>query len=353
MELAVTESTLYDTAVYSLQNVTRRRPPTETSDGLRAVALFLRTYYTPTMVALGVVGNLASIVVFTRTCLARLSCGVYLGASATANTIFLLSLTAHWLRVFGVDVDGGGAACQFVAFVDGACAFLSVWFVVAYATDSYIAVCRPRRAERLCTTFRAKVVSVLLVTTAVIVYINLSLTVGAPRVRGGRRRCRAMRLLHPGLDTLAVVDIAINVVLPYAVLLAESVLVTIRTFARRRHLRCTRNDAEQDAQAPDACALVTFVIAFLLLRVPRDVGQALDRVYRLNGQRYFSSLGIYYRHSIAQHLYNTSYCIHLFVHLASFRKFRACAHELLTRTSGGEAAESEMRTQDAETDEIL
>ena len=347
MESVVTESTLYDAAVYSLQNVTRRRTAAEAASSVRALAMFLRTYYTPVMVAMGLVGNTASIVVFARTRLARLSGVVYLGASATANTIFLLSMTVHWLRVFGVDTDAGWAACQFVAFVDGTCAFLSTWFVVAFATDGYIAARRPERASHMCTTFRAKVVALLLVTTAIIVYVNLCLTVGASRARGGRRRCRAMRQRHPSLDTLAVVDIAVNVIVPYAALLAESLLVATKTFARRRHQRCTRSVGDQDAQTSGACVLLTFVVVFLVLRVPRDVGNALERVYRLNGERYISSASIFYRHSIAQHLYNTSYCIHVFVYVASFRQFRACAVELLTRTSGGGAAESEMRMENA------
>ena len=346
-----TEATLHDAAVYSIENITRSQIPPASLRYVRTVAVFMRTYYTPVMAAIGVIGNILSIVVFARSRITHTSCSVYLGAASTVNTIFLLSLTVHWLRVFGVEADGAGAACQFVALVDGACAFLSLWYVVAFATDRCIAVCRPDSAARLCTTFRAKVVSIVLLTTAVVVYINLSLTVGASRGRGGRRQCSPIRWLHPGLDELGIVNVAVNVAAPYAALLTELLLVATTAFARRRHQHRTRVAGAGAATAPGPCALLTLVIVFLVLRFPCDVINGIERIYRLNGRRYISSPGIYYIHNIAQHLHNTSYCTHLFVHVSTFPQFRACIVELLTRTSRGETAESEMRMEDATSDD--
>ena len=345
-----TEATLQDAAVYSLENITQTQMSPESFSHVRTVAVFMRTYYTPVMAAIGVIGNILSIVVFARSRITHISSSVYLGAAATVNTIFLLSLAVHWLRVFGVAADG--AACQFVALVDGACAFLSIWYVVAFATDRCIAVCRPDSAARLCTTFRAKVVAIVLLTTAVVVYVNLSITVGASSVRGSRRRhCRPIRWLHPGIDALDIVDVAVNVAAPYAALLAELLLVAKTTFARRRHHHCTRVAEANAVTAPGPCALLTFVTVFLVLRLPCDVINGLERIYRLNGRRYISSRGIFYMHNIAQHIHNTSYCIHLFVHVATFPQFRACIVELLTRTSRGEGAESEIRMVDANLDD--
>jgi len=69
------------------------------------VVTALDRYLTPIIVAVGVVGNVVSFLVFTATYLRRMSSSVYLAALAIVDTVFLIVLFFTWLTSFDVQVS--------------------------------------------------------------------------------------------------------------------------------------------------------------------------------------------------------------------------------------------------------
>lgn len=115
----------------------------------------LTLYYTPILVFGGCIGNILSVIVFFKTKLKKLSSSYYLAALGISDTCFLLSAFVPWLNYLDINIYNKNYFCQFFTYISGLCSFLSVWFVVAFTVERFIAVSYPLRRLTMCTVRRA------------------------------------------------------------------------------------------------------------------------------------------------------------------------------------------------------
>lgn len=116
---------------------------------------FLTHYYTPALVLVGSIGNILSVIVFFRTKLRKLSSSYYLAALGISDTCFLMGAFVSWLNYLSIDIYNRNYYCQFFTYISGLCSFLSVWFVVAFTVERFIAVLYPLKRQTMCTVKRA------------------------------------------------------------------------------------------------------------------------------------------------------------------------------------------------------
>nr|ABC86271.1 RE32713p [Drosophila melanogaster] len=119
---------------------------------------FVHQYYIPVLCCTGSIGNILSVFVFFRTKLRKLSSSFYLAALAVSDTCFLAGLFAQWLNFLNVDIYNQNYFCQFFTFFSYLASFCSVWFVVAFTVERFIAVINPLKRQTMCTVRRAKIV---------------------------------------------------------------------------------------------------------------------------------------------------------------------------------------------------
>lgn len=129
---------------------------TVTISMLQEVTHYIFVYYTPLITFTGSIGNILSILVFFRTKLRKLSSSYYLAALGVSDTGFLLVNFFQWLNFFDIHLYNTDILCQLFTFLSGLCAALSVWFVVAFTVERFIAVLYPLRRQTMCTVRRAK-----------------------------------------------------------------------------------------------------------------------------------------------------------------------------------------------------
>lgn len=113
-------------------------------------------YYTPLLTVVGTIGNILSVMVFFRTRLRKLSSSYYLSALCISDTGFLLVNFLPWLGLFNINIYNQNGFCQLFTFLSGFCSALSVWFVVAFTIERFIAVMYPLKRQTMCTVKRAK-----------------------------------------------------------------------------------------------------------------------------------------------------------------------------------------------------
>jgi hypothetical protein len=116
---------------------------------------FLTHYYTPALVVFGSAGNILSVVVFFKTKLRKLSSSYYLAALGISDTCFLIGTFMSWLNLININIYARNYFCQFFTYISGLCSFLSVWFVVAFTVERFIAVLYPLKRQTICTVKRA------------------------------------------------------------------------------------------------------------------------------------------------------------------------------------------------------
>ncbi|EDV51233.2 neuropeptides capa receptor [Drosophila erecta] len=119
---------------------------------------FVHQFYIPVVCCTGSIGNILSVFVFFRTKLRKLSSSFYLAALAVSDTCFLAGLFAQWLNFLNVDIYNRNYFCQFFTFFSYLASFCSVWFVVAFTVERFIAVIYPLKRQTMCTVRRAKIV---------------------------------------------------------------------------------------------------------------------------------------------------------------------------------------------------
>ena len=130
----------------------------------------LNKYAIPIIVAVGTSGNVISFIVFLWTSLSNMSSSVYLAALAIADTGFLLSLFLGWTSWTELDLFHRKGWCPIIVYTTYVFSFLSVWYVVSFSVERYVAVCYPLRRQVMCTTKRAKIVTVSLAVFALVFY---------------------------------------------------------------------------------------------------------------------------------------------------------------------------------------
>lgn len=122
----------------------------------------LTFYYTPILVFTGSIGNILSVLVFFKTKLRKLSSSYYLAALGISDTCFLFFLFLTWLSFIDVNIYNRPVWCQLITYLTYVFSFLSVWFVVAFTVERFIAVLYPLKRQTMCTVRRAKMVLVCL-----------------------------------------------------------------------------------------------------------------------------------------------------------------------------------------------
>lgn len=132
---------------------------------------FLTHYYTPALVLIGSTGNILSVFVFFKTKLRKLSSSYYLAALGISDTCFLIGAFVSWLNYYNINIYNQDYYCQFFTYISGLCSFLSVWFVVAFTIERFIAVLYPLRRQTICTVKRACMVLFVLIILGCIINI--------------------------------------------------------------------------------------------------------------------------------------------------------------------------------------
>uniref|UniRef100_A0A1B6D8L9 G-protein coupled receptors family 1 profile domain-containing protein n=1 Tax=Clastoptera arizonana TaxID=38151 RepID=A0A1B6D8L9_9HEMI len=209
--------------------------------GAQVLLQGFQMYYTPLLVALGIVGNCLSVFVFFRTKLRKLSSSYYLSALATSDSGFLISVFITWLDLIDVPVFNMPIVCQLSVYLGQACSFLSVWFVVAFTVERFIAVRYPLKRPSMCTVTRAKAVLVVL---SIFSFTLCSpyLLISAPETRvnpNSNSTVEVCTVVLSWMDvarTLNYVDLVLTLLLPFLLIVVLNTLIskTVWRLARIR-----------------------------------------------------------------------------------------------------------------------
>lgn len=186
----------------------------------------IQFWVTPALVAFGCLGNVVSVWVFHSTKLRTLSSSCYLAALAASDTAFLLTLFLVWLSMVGYDLLNQPGWCQAINYAIYVSTFLSVWLVVAFTVERFIAVCYPLLRAAVCTVRRARLVILLLTLAALLLYSYL-LVAAAPGVHTVARRtiCK-LRDEYVALATaMNYVDTVLTLLLPVATVVTLNVRI--------------------------------------------------------------------------------------------------------------------------------
>ncbi|KAG5875167.1 hypothetical protein JTB14_033744 [Gonioctena quinquepunctata] len=135
---------------------------------------YLLMYYIPVMIVVGFVGNILSCLVLLTTHLKHRSSSYYLAALAVADTGCLVCILVVYFSSNEIfDLFNKQGFCQAFLYLTYVCSFLSVWLIVAFTVERFIAVQYPLKKPYICTVSRAKVIISSLTGTAIVIHLYI------------------------------------------------------------------------------------------------------------------------------------------------------------------------------------
>lgn len=197
---------------------------------------FFHQYYIPSIILLGLIGNLLSCVVFLNTHLRIRSSSYYLAALATADFTFLVTLLLVWLNnTLGWKVFNKDGWCETLVYVSAVCSSLSVWLIVAFTVERFIAVQYPLHRPHICTIARAKTIVFVLVILALASHSYSFVTAGMVMNKDGEEYCDMKVEYMETMKIISIIDSIASLIAPLVLIIVMNTMITrnLLRFSRR------------------------------------------------------------------------------------------------------------------------
>ena len=200
----------------------------ETAAFLGDLTAHLDLYFVPIVVVIGLLGNTCSFLVFVATSLRSLSSSVYLSALAISDNGFLICVFISWANNVDVHLYHRNVWCQTFVYLTYVFSFLSVWYVVGFTVERYIAVCFPFKRCDMCTTRRAQMVVMGMAAFASVAYtfaLWTSHVQQPPSTYDASPFCETRRKFSSLVAVLSNIDTVTTFVLPSLALIFLNVRI--------------------------------------------------------------------------------------------------------------------------------
>ncbi|XP_063979270.1 uncharacterized protein LOC135163615 [Diachasmimorpha longicaudata] len=205
-------------------------------DSLLFLLEFLHAYYIPTIIVLGLVGNLLSCIVFSNTHLKMRSSSYYLAALAITDFTFLNVLLLVWLnseldwRVFNAH-----GWCQILVYISAVCSSLSVWLIVAFTVERFIAIQYPLHRPQMCTISRAKTIVCSLIVSSMICHSYALVAAGVVENSQGTPYCDLKHEYMDIMKVISTIDSIASLMVPIILIVVMNTMImrNLLKFSRR------------------------------------------------------------------------------------------------------------------------
>ncbi|CAG2187062.1 unnamed protein product [Mytilus edulis] len=203
------------------------------------------------IIIFGVIGNVVSFYIFTKSKLRKVSTSRYFSAISIVDIGYLLSTLCTNLTTWGVSVYHVHGLCPLIMYVNHICTFLSIWYVTSLVIEKFIGLFWPSKKAHFCTVFRAKCVIIGLAILAVVCYHYVTWTVGSDYPY---MYCFPWpeNELFETWNKLNKVDAVVVSVIPYVLIFCLSCLIGVKTWQFYKRNRSTgfRLHRRQTAYVP-------------------------------------------------------------------------------------------------------
>lgn len=183
-------------------------------------------------------GNLLSCVVFLNTHLKMRSSSYYLAALSVADFGFLATLLLVWLNSsIGVQVFNKEGWCQALVYISSVCSFLSVWLIVAFTVERFIAIQYPLHRPRMCTVARAKAIVTGLAVVALLSHLYSFVTAGIVKQSDGSEICDMLEECSEIMRIINIIDSLVTLIIPLILIIVMNTMIGRNLLKFRKRFR--------------------------------------------------------------------------------------------------------------------
>ena len=302
---------------------------------LANVVLTMRTYYRPSLILFGILGNATSVANFSSGRFKKHPSAPYLQGLALSDTLFLVVLQVVWVSNSKFDLYNSPGWCQALTYASYVSTFIPVWIYVAFGIDRSIFVTSWDNYSKWCTSLRSKVVVYSLLVVAVVVYLNISILSGVTRNFNNDTTCSPLPRFMRQIFLLDKMDAVVNVLVPYSMVCVLGVIIGVHYCWYERtastHVPPLRSTSPPCAhwgpverQLVVICLVLT--VGFMVLNLPSALLRLSVFVATLQRSDFEMGDHAILWQQVFLHMYFTRFALNFPIYLACSSAFRSnCA----------------------------
>ena len=192
-------------------------------------AQITRNVLIPVISAVGLVGNTLSLLVFRSKRMRKSPCSVFQASLAVVDNTFLIGLLVTWIDGECKAFLTFDFACQLLIFITYVTSFLSVWFIVGFTCERFVAIYFPLRRKLICNDRRQKIIVVLLTCLASVLY-QFSFWTLEMQQWNDSLKCLFKQEHYNFLNIVVWIDTFITMVIPFIVITILNTLIVRAVF---------------------------------------------------------------------------------------------------------------------------
>ena len=296
---------------------------------------FIWVFVLPFVLLVGIIGNIMSVIVLHSKAFRTTTTGVYLPLTAIADIVFLLTGSLEILDIADVfDVREYNVwTCRTYKVVFYTAGDVSVWLLVAFTFDRFIAVCFPLRKNRVCKWKRAAVASGIILVLALAKNFHEFWTRGPEYIDGkfnrvcGTQEQYAFFLdyVRPWIALLLVMVIPFILIFFFNCMIVYSLIKAQRMRSKAAAIpACTAASGTGNKPAKSSASfrqttLMCLSISFaFLICVSPSIVLLIGKPY----WKYRTNVAYENAKAISNMLAFVNHCINFFLYCVSGRRFR-------------------------------
>ncbi|XP_069141744.1 probable G-protein coupled receptor 139 [Argopecten irradians] len=309
---------------------------TTDNNGLYHTTRTLRNVFLPIIVIVGLTGNTITMLVFVSTHMKKSSATSFLATLAFVDNVFLVALFTTWFDGSISNIIRTESMCQILVYVTYVASFLSIWYVVGFTAERYIAICHPFRSVILCSRFREKIYVVFLAVIAGVLYNYALWTTCVVKVHGVYRCGHKLKYLNL-LEKVTWIDTIITMIIPFLLILLMNIKVVCKAAAfHRKRKHClkpndsfngqhSRNKSRTLRSKPQMRVTRTLILVsttFLVLNLPSHVRRLYTLIIYTTTQQ-DTEMYHYLLQEITQLLYYSTFSVNFFLYALYGKHFQS------------------------------
>lgn len=198
----------------------------------------LHRYYIPVMIFVGLIGNFLSCVVFLTTYLKLRSSSYYLAALAIADFSFLVVLTIVNFSYTGImDLFNKEVWCQVFVYISSVASILSVWLIVAFTVERFIAVQYPLQRPSICTVTRSKMTVCVISALALASQCYVFWTAGVRKNENNQDTCSMIPEQLNAMKVINTIDCITTLIIPFLLIVVMNVMIAKNLYRFSKRMR--------------------------------------------------------------------------------------------------------------------
>ncbi|XP_033745053.1 cysteinyl leukotriene receptor 2-like [Pecten maximus] len=315
---------------------------TTDNNGLYHTARTLRNVFLPIIVIVGLTGNTVTMLVFVSTHMKKSSATTFLATLAFVDNVFLVALFTTWFDGSVSNIIKTESLCQILVYVTYVTSFLSIWYVVGFTAERYIAICHPFRSVIVCSRFREKIYVIFLAVIAGVLYNYALWTTSVVEVHGVYRCGHKFKYISL-LEKVTWIDTVITMIIPFLLILLMNVKVVCKAAAfHRKRKHClkptdsfngehSRNKSRTLRSKPQMRVTRTLILVsttFLVLNLPSHVRRLYTLIIYTTTQQH-TEMYHYLLQEITQLLYYSTFSVNFFLYALYGKHFQSSLRLML------------------------